>query len=418
MKIIKSFLIVFWLLSALLNFSPLHKYALQIDVWYTGLVMAMVAAIAFQLKYQKPNLGYSIIDAKWFCGIAALFTALLLGAAVLALGFLLSSGTSLSENRKLFVDNLLFFAYASTILFVYPVLLLVSQQANKNLKRLASVTLFLAVLVFLISGNRQFFFFVTTLLILNYYGKLNRLTVRSRNVLISIFMGIPIFLLAFSFYRLSYLDDLSIKNATSYIESFTGLECDARYELFCNGPLNFGINFAYLYLGVGQTGLKYAIDFSQSNDLLPIFSSVPVLDKILIRSGLRNDHLASSLADYIYNISGLDTNFVFINMFGAVALEFGLAGLIFFGLTLIFISRYIYKRTVSRAGTKIDFILLCYFSTCVIFGVMLFPFYEPFVLFSFLQLAIIKLVEISLIRPKSSSAPAQLKYRLVNQRRR
>jgi len=385
MRYVRWLLLLSWFTPTIFLVSPFHEYANKANVYYVIFILAAISYVSIPIANSKIVIDRSIFINPIFIKIYIVIVSILCISTIIVIFMLLKTTGGLSQNREVFQDNFLVYNYLFVTATFFAVVLSITKYVNIYTRSFARFTWFLCAFLMLFTGNRQFAFFSFIFLIVYYLGLSVNPKIFYKVIILIAFIAIGA--VAISVLRLDYLntDDLSV--VASYMSRLTGTTC--LNEAFRDSILELFFQLFYAYLGMNYSGLTYALDFNSNNGGFPLIStSFPVIYRRFISLGLASDieSYNKDFDNYIATVSGGDYSHFFISLFGTIALEAGWVGLLISLFVIAYMIRVLSNTCNKKGANECDYIFYVFVITSLIFGLMQFPFSEPFVFFSFLHI--------------------------------
>ncbi len=384
MRQIKYLIWFAWFGPILLLLSPLHEFSNLVNPWYVAMIAVAVLWIAAGIRDKQVHLTHSALQNGWILYANVVLVVILFFATIVTLFAVVSRGGGLGENRQLFESEHILYNYLFVTTVFSAVTLSMSPWVPPLYRAFARLVWLLCGVLLLMTGNRQFVFFSLVYLTVYVLGISNRPGRLFRRVLLggSVVVTLAI---AFSIKRLDYIEAEDLGSYGSYMSLLTGATCEGSD--LCDTWIEMAFQLLYAYMGMNYTGLTYSIDYFYSNGGFPLAStSFPVLYRRLESAGIV-EGIQRQIVEYdsfIAHASGGDFSHFFSSMFGAVSIESGFVGLLLFVAAVALVVRLLSNR-LTRVGNETVYALFVFVCSCMIFGLMQFPFTEPFLFFALSQ---------------------------------
>ena len=318
---------------------------------------------------------------------------ILVFTTIITFSSLIIKGGGLRENREIFENNYQLYNYILVTTVFSTFIISLSKYSPNIYKIIAQFTWLLCGILLLFTGNRQFVFFSIIYLILYKLGVSENPRKLFLKVVLLIISGITA-AVYFSILRLDYIQASDFGTYAKYLSILTGAKCEN--EIFCDTWIEMLYQLLYAYLGMNYSGLTYSIDFFNMTGGFPIASTTfPVIYRRLELFGMStNINLYVEKYDYFIGVlTGGDYTHFFSSMFGSIGVESGIIGILLYSCILIYFMRR-YVKITKKHGNEIEYMILIFLCTSMIFGLLQFPFTEPFVFFAFINLGLNSLLEI------------------------
>jgi hypothetical protein len=377
MRLLKLIIRFLWLLPIIILLSPFHDFPGARNL---SLLTPFILVYLITIPLDRPTktIEKSFLENKkisnffYYVGIAVAFVGLPI------IIFLLNNSENFYENRQLYDEKFQPYNYL-VMLGIFPIISLsLSNFISDRRKCHARICWVVVITVLLISGNRQLTFFSVILYAFYYIGT----SKKPRELLIKLLIITPIiFLLAifFSIKRLAYLGDFEAGKYERYLSTLTGLSCNVSEN--CDNLFGLTYQLIYAYIGINFQNFINTIDFYYSQDeAFPIFSSsFPIIyrrfsEYLGNRDVAYYNELFGKFTEDNYNF---DYSHFFSTMFGTVALECGWPGVVSYSIILYLLL----KRSIilfSNSKEELDYLTIIIISSSMVFGLLQFPFTEPF----------------------------------------
>ncbi len=261
------------------------------------------------------------------------------------------------------------------------------------------VPFFCVSIVYLISGNRQFFvfglilLFVMQFMIRPFFSKKTIF----RTFLVATLLIISMFY--FQFQRQPYAEGEQLQ----FIYRIANIECEG---FLCQTIFETPLAYLYLYFGIQFSGLSSMLKLSFDHDYVqaPLFSeTIPVIYRRLEsffnlpEQSVVHMNMYDSFGQY-YNIFP----HFWRTMFGNFIFEYGFYG-IFLLIFLIIFFGFFHILIFLKIKSRFSFFILSVFYSSMIFGIMFFPLFEPALFFLFLYLFVYSVIVVFLKVFKNSN---------------
>lgn len=392
MRYIRALILLTWFMPVLLLISPFHSYGHEVNVIYVLMILSIIFLATCLISRGQMVITSSIIKNSVIRNTHLIISAFLLCTSIVTLLSLISRGGGLSENREIFENEYQTYNYLFVATIFSSIIISLSKYATRREKVVATLTWIICGVLLLSTGNRQFVFFSLVYVILYRLGlsaNPRRLFIKILILIFSLVAGAVLF----SILRLDYINASDLGQYGSYLSTLTEVRCESGPS--CDTALETIFQLLYAYSGMNYAGLTYSIDFFDFSGGLPFGSSTfPVIYRRLGSFGLSID-LGRYLDDYdqyISMISGGNFSHFFSTMFGNVAIETGLGGIIVLGVFLLLAVR-ISSIVARESGNEISYMIFIFICTSTIFGLLQFPFNEPFVFLAFINLSTTAIIE-------------------------
>jgi len=387
MRQIKYLMWLVWFGPILLLLSPLHDFAHVANPWYVALIAVAVLSIASGIRNRQVQLTHSALQNRYIIYVNLVFVAILFCGTIVTLYSVMSRWGGLAANRELFESEHRLYSYLFSITVFSAFTLAMSPFVPTLYRSFARLTWLMCGVLLLLTGNRQLVFFSLIYLTVYVLGISRSPGRLFRRVLLGGSM-VVILAIVFSIMRLDYIEAEDLGTYGSYMSLLTGATCEGSD--LCDTWLEAVYQLLYAYTGMNYTGLTYSIDFFYSNGGFPFAStSFPVLYRRLESAGMV-EGLQRYVVDYdrfIARASGGDFSNFFSSMWGAVAIESGFVGLLLVTAALALIVRLLSNR-VTRVGNETVYVPFVFVCAGMIFGLMQFPFTEPFLFFALVNMLV------------------------------
>lgn len=276
---------------------------------------------------------------------------------------------SIDINRSLYMTTSpTFFGYLGLIGSALSLFLLTTSYDPrvKSIKITRVIPFLAIVILYLLSGNRQFLLFGLLLLVMQYsfYS-----TVDFKKYMTKLFVGTLVFLclmLTFQFIRQTGTKGKQFE----FIQSIAKLEC--TNDFIINNPL-IAAPLAYLYVYYGMeyqaTSLLFSVDNADIG--VPVMSmTAPLLyRRIYPLFGLDDpDVINKRMQDYLEQHTGMIPTF-WITMYSPFYLESGVCGLISVVLLAAIFNAYITRRCLTNYN-QYSYIQIVTFYSSMVYGIM------------------------------------------------
>jgi oligosaccharide repeat unit polymerase len=375
-KLAKCSLCILWMSPILLLISPYHDNFQNIDPYYLIFFYSLIFGIVlFQIKIKYPE--FVSPDERvdnTIITTCKLVNILILLPTVYVIIYLILSGNSIAENREYYINNFLKYNYifVSSMAFV---LLIITYSDNNIWKIFGLINYFMMIFLMMLSGNRQFAFF--TIIYVFLYNTINKRKIY--NIKKYILYGSIVFIIfiVFGIYRLDYI---SIGDQADYLGRLFNSQCFSD-SIFCDSYLNLIYQYLYGYVGLNILGFQTSLDYFNKIGSLPLFSTtLPVISRRFESFSFVNyrlDDLNEKYDNYVTIVTNIQFPHFFSTMFGAIARESGVIGLIIHAIILISILNILIKG-YNRRPSRFNYTVLIFWLSYPFFGFLQFPMSEPF----------------------------------------
>lgn len=227
-------------------------------------------------------------------------------------------------------------------------------------------------LVYLVSGNRQYFIFGFIILMCCMFFLSGQSFIRRLAIAITVVSFVVVSMLFVQFSRQSYAEG----QQAEFIYSISNISCEGDV---CEKAVVVPLVYLYQYFGVEYLGLSaiYDLKVNYGVDALPLSQTLPVLYRRL--EGLLNlppqmeEHLR--LHSEFNDVFGVFPRF-WKTMYSGVLQEYGPLGFLWLGL-FFFLTHIMMIYSFLKRPSSLSFAFLMAFYSSIIFGVMFFPLFEP-----------------------------------------
>ena len=373
--------ISFWSFSVLLNLSPFHDYYHAVNFLLIAFVylnnLFIWSPIKQDVRGVQHYLTKSVTRLRFYQITTLIMT---IASFVMLVIIVVRYRFNLSEARKMITEDVGLYNYIFIIFACNPLVLILAVNVGRLWKRIAILGFLGTAGTMLLCGNRQFVFYSIMYILVYKLAQTRNKRKSLRLIFFSAVFASIIFLIV-GINRLDYIGDDSISSKAGYLSSLSGLK--AKYDFVDSTSLGTICQILYMYFGVNWSGLNYAVHAYYDGFGFPLFSTtLPLFARRLTGFDTYSEGnsawLNNSFDDYAFRFSGVDFNHIFLTMFGSVAIESGLTGIMIFSILLGSLVRWLINE-YNVSLHEVDFVNLSGVITCLFFGLMQFPLTENFV---------------------------------------